>query len=106
MVSITIDEEKIQEMAQALAQEQKPWDDWVWLFAKAELQIRSAIVLSNRYQEGGEARQVEIDPDLLVDQPSEAEIDALAGEISQQSPSLQDLYWFIAERRYIYDQAR
>jgi hypothetical protein len=49
---------------------------------------------------------VDIDPDAIVDQPPEEEIRQLAEEIAKQGPSAQDLHWFIAERRFIYDEIK
>lgn len=106
MVSIEVDEEKIREMAYEISQEPRSWDDFVWLFAEAELRLRPAYVLGKLYKEEAESRVVEIDADSIVDQPGEDEIKALAEEISKQGPSPQDLHWFIAERRFVYNQAK
>ncbi|HMF30897.1 MAG TPA: hypothetical protein VKK79_05765 [Candidatus Lokiarchaeia archaeon] len=106
MVSVQVDEEKIKEMAYELSQEQKSWDDFVWLFAEAELRLKPAYILGKLYKDGDESRTVDIDADAIVDQPSEDDIRQLAEEISKQGPSVQDLHWFIAERKFIYDQVK
>jgi hypothetical protein len=106
MVSVQVDEEKIREMAYEISQEPKSYDDFVWLFAEAELRLRPAYVLGKLYKEGDESRSVEIDPDAIVDQPAEDDIRVLAEEISKQGASVQDLHWFIAERRFVCEQAK
>ncbi|HMF32121.1 MAG TPA: hypothetical protein VKK79_11935 [Candidatus Lokiarchaeia archaeon] len=106
MVSVQVDEEKIREMAYELSQESKSYDDFVWLFAEAELRLRPAYVLGKLYKEGDETHTVEIDPDAIVDQPAEDDIRTLAEEIAKQAASIQDLHWYIAERRYVYAQAK
>ena len=93
-------------MARELAQEARPWDELVWLFAEVELCLRPALVDSMLYKQGVESRQVDINPDLVEDHPREDAIRELAEEISRLGPSLQDLHWYIAERRFVYDQAK
>jgi hypothetical protein len=58
------------------------------------------------HTEWGDTRQIEVDPELLVDQPPEAEISEPAGETSNLGPSAQDMHWFIAKRRPVYDLAK
>ncbi len=106
MVFIRIDEEKVREMAGALAREPKTWNDFVWLFAEAELRLRPALAGGVLYQRGVESREVELDPTLIVDQPIEEDIRQLAAEVASLGPPLLDLHWFIAERRYIFARAR
>jgi len=106
MAVITVDEDRVRELAAELAREPKSWDDCVWLFAETELRLRPALVGGALYQQGVEARQVELAPDLVVDQPAEGDIHALAEEIARLGPSLQDLHWYIAERRFIYAQVK
>ena len=86
--------------------EGKSYDELVWLFAEAELRILSALVIGHLRQEGGEVREVEVDPTLLVDQPPEDEIRLLASEIAKMKPSISNLHWFVAERRFIFNQAK
>ncbi|HMF31524.1 MAG TPA: hypothetical protein VKK79_08925 [Candidatus Lokiarchaeia archaeon] len=106
MVFISVDEDRVRELAESLSKEQKSWDDWVWLFAEAELRLRPACEVGVFYSEWGDTRQIEVNPDLLVAQPPERDIRELAGEISKLRPWFQDLHWFIAERRIIYDSAK
>jgi hypothetical protein len=106
MISVQIDEEKIREMAYEISQEQKSNDDYVWLLAEAELRIRPALAFGKLYKDGEESQVVRIDPDMMIDQPTEEDIRATAEDISKQGPSVQDIHWFTAERRFIYDAAR
>jgi hypothetical protein len=106
MVMIEINKEKIQKLAYQLSQEQKSYDDWIWLLAEAELRLRPAYVGSLLYQEKDGVLFTEIDATLMLDEPSEEVIHQLAEEIAKSSPSVQELHWFIAERRYIYDSAK
>ncbi len=105
---ILLDDETIRDLARAVSLEGKTFDELVWLFAEAELRILSTLVVGHLRQEGGEVREVEVDPTLLVDQPEEDEIRVLATEIAQMkpTPALPDLHWFIAERRFIFNQAK
>src|SRR4030042_4345526 len=102
LVSIQVDEEAVRTIARDLAQEARPWDDLVWLFAETELRLRPSLVDGTLYKQGMESRQVDLDPILLEDHPREDAIRELAEEISHFGPSLQDLHWYSADRRYIY----
>jgi hypothetical protein len=106
MVSIQVEEEKIREIAFNLSQEQKSLDDLVWLFAEAELRLRPAYVIGKLYKDGDEAKNVEIEPSLIVETPLEDDIRVLAEELSKNQPKLEELHWYIAERKYIYDAAK
>ena len=106
MITIFIDEEKVREMASQLSQESKSWDDFVWLFAEAELRLLAAYAGGARFQQGADTRAVDVDPVLLVDKPAEDDIRKLAEEIARSHPSLQDLHWYLAERRYIFAEAK
>ena len=107
MITIKLDDEQIRDAAFVISQETHSYDELVWLFAEAELRILSALVMGNLSQQDvGETRKVDVDPYLLVDQPPEEEIRVLAEEIAQLKPTLQELHWFVAERRFIYDRAK
>ncbi len=103
---VLLDDETIRDLARAVSLEGKSFDELVWLFAEAELRILSALVVGHLRPEGGEIREVEVDPALLVDQPGEDEIRVLASEIANMKPRFIDLDWFIAERRFIFNQAK
>ncbi|HMF32128.1 MAG TPA: hypothetical protein VKK79_11970 [Candidatus Lokiarchaeia archaeon] len=106
MISVQIDADKIREMAYEISQEQKSYDEFVWFCAEAELRIRPALAYGKLYKDGEESQVVQIDPDMIVDQPAEEDIRTTAEEIAKQAPSVQDVHWFTAERRFIYDAAK
>jgi hypothetical protein len=106
MISIRVDEEEVRVMADTFSREPKTWDELVWLLAEAELRLRPALDGGILYQRGLESREVDLDPDRIVDQPDEAAIRQLAGEIASLGPPLQDLHWLIAERRYIFSRVK
>ncbi len=64
MVYIHVDEEKVREMADALAREPKTWDDLVWLFAEAELRLRPALIGGILYQGGVESARARLEPGI------------------------------------------
>jgi hypothetical protein len=106
MLSIQVDEDAVRTLARELAQEVRPWDELVWLFAEAELRLRPALVDGMLYKQGVESRQVDINPSLVEDHPGADAIHDLAKEISHLGPSFQNLHWYIAERRFVYDLAK
>ncbi len=106
MIVVQVDEEIIRNMARTLSQESRPWDELVWLFAEWEIRLRPALVDGMLYAQGVEERLVDIDPALIIDHPPEKSIRELAEEISHLEPSFEDLHWFIAERRYVYERAK
>ncbi len=106
MIVIKVDEDVIRDKARVLSQESRPWDELVWLFAEWELRLSPALVDGMLYTQGVEERLVDIDPALIVDKPDEKAIRELAVEISHLGPSLEDLHWYISERRYIYEKSK
>ncbi len=100
-----IDEEKIRLMAREIYQQQKLWDDLVWLYAESELRLAPA------YASGADSQPnhlftvkvIEIDPSKIVDYPIESDIRRLAEQFAAQRPSVQDLHWYIAERMFVYN---
>ena len=103
---VLLDDETIRDLARAVSLEGKSFDELVWLFAEAELRLRPALIGGILYQGGVESREVELDPALIVDQPAEGAIRELAAEVASLGPPLLDLHWLIAERRFIYAQAK
>ncbi len=102
-VSIAVDNDAIQKLAFEISQLPKSYDDFVWIFAEAELRLRPAYAMGNIFQTGG---PVQIYANKIVDKPKEAEIRSLAEQIAAQGTSVQDLHWFIAQRNYIYNKAK
>ena len=60
IVVLQIDDEKVREIAFNLSQEPKSWDDWVWLFAEAELRLRPAYQHGKIFADNDESKTVEL----------------------------------------------
>ncbi len=101
--SIAVDNDAIQKLAFEISQLPKSYDDFVWIFAEAELRLRPAYAMGNIFQTGG---PVQIYPNKIVDKPIEAEIRSLAEQIAAQGTTVQELHWFIAQRNFIYNKAK
>jgi len=101
-VTIKVNEDKVKTTAYFIAEENKPWQDLVWLFAEAELRLAPAYVHGSLYKKGDEVREVQLFPDLIVDHPPEEDVRALAIRLAGQGFSPPDLHWLIAERREVY----
>ncbi len=102
-VSIAVDNDAIQKLAFEISQEPRSYDDFVWIFAEAELRLRPAYAMGNIFQTGG---PVQLYPNKIVDKPKEDDIRALAEQIGPQGTPVQDLHWFIAQRKFIYNKAK
>jgi hypothetical protein len=102
-VSIAVDDDAIQKLAYEISQLPKSYDDFVWIFAEAELRLRPAYAMGNIFQTGG---PVQIYPGKIVDKPKEDDVRALAGQIASQGTPVQDLHWFIAQRNFIINKAK
>ncbi|OLS15837.1 MAG: hypothetical protein RBG13Loki_0531 [Promethearchaeota archaeon CR_4] len=104
LIEVRLNKEKAQEIAYMLAQEGKTWDECTWMFAEYELKL--AVACSNpkhEYKWGGLPKSVKIYPSRILQSPREEDVRQLAYEISQRGSSIQDLHWFIAQRRYVSD---
>ena len=105
ILSIKLDEEKVRLMAYEYSLQPKSWNDFVWLFAEAELRLKNA------YQSGSTLnnalpKEVKVTVSKIVDFPTQDEVKKMAEIISAQGPTIQDLHWYVAERTYIYNQAK
>jgi hypothetical protein len=105
-VSINLDEKKIQEIAYDFAQQPKNYDDYIWLLAENELRLLGAYPDSINPLSGSFPEKVVLYPNKIVDFPPTEQVKQLAELYAAQAPSLQDLHWFIAERVYIYNNAK
>ncbi len=102
VVTVKLNEEKVQEIAYLLAQEGKTWDEYTWILADNELKLGSACANPKPdYRCGGLPTVVKIVPSRILQMPKEDDVRQLAYEISQRGPSLQDLHWFIAQRKFV-----
>ncbi len=102
-VSIAVDNSAIEKLAFEISQLPKSYDDFVWIFAEAELRLRPAYAVGNVFQTGG---PVQLYPGKIVDKPKDDDIRKLAEQIAAQGTSVQDLHWFIAQRNFIYNKAK
>ena len=103
VMSIELDNDAIQKLAFEISQQPKSYDDFVWMFAEAELRLKPAYAVNNVFQTAG---PVQIYPAKIVDKPNESEIRSLAAQIASQGTSMQDLHWFAAQRIYVYNKAK
>ncbi len=104
IVTIKMNEEKIQQIAYLFAQEGKTWDECTWSLAENELRYGAACGYpKSDFKYGGLPSQVKIIPSRVLQEPKQDDIQKLAFEIAQRGPSLQDLHWFIAQRKFIGD---
>jgi hypothetical protein len=104
LVKVKINEEKVQELAYLFAQEGKTWEECTWILAEYELKLGAACSNpKHEYRWGGLPNTIKISPSRVLQTPKEEDIRQLAYEISQRGPSLQDLHWFIAQRKYVSD---
>ncbi len=105
LFSLQLDRAKVEELAYLISQEGKTWDEYIWRLAEFELQLGPACGgKKNVFTHSGLPDQVLLHPTKVVKTPMEEDVRALAYEISQRGPSLQDLHWFIAQRQYICKQ--
>jgi hypothetical protein len=100
--AVAFDRAEITKLAQTIAGWQNPIDVYIWLFAEAELRLSKAYITKL----DATCTSVKIDTSKVLDKPAVDDIKKLAKEIQAQKPKLQDLHWFLAERRYLYDAVK
>ncbi|OLS15267.1 MAG: hypothetical protein RBG13Loki_1124 [Promethearchaeota archaeon CR_4] len=103
VVSISLDSDAIQKLAFETSQLPKSYDDFVWIFAESELRLRPAYATGNNFKPEG---PVQVYPAKIVDKPKDSAIKQLAEQMASQGTSVQDLHWFIAQRNFIYKEAK
>ena len=103
MVTVPVDEEKVRQLAYELSQKPMSYNECIWLYAENELQLRPAYSNGVLYSEENPNKIAEIEPDSIVEQPSEEDIRQLAESVHRMGISIHDLHWLIAERKYLYD---
>ena len=104
IIEVALDPEKVGMIAGKIAQSTKDWDELNWLLAESELRLFHAYasrpktpiieILPPR---------VQLTPARIISHPKEDQIRPLAWDVSQYHISTQDLCYFIAQRRHIYD---
>jgi len=106
-LKVKLNEDQIREIAQKISEDQKSYDDWIWLLAESECRLGPACTSpTNNYRMGGLPSAVEIYPSKIVAQPAEEDIRQLAWDISQVRPSVEDIHWFMAQRQLVFDAAQ
>ncbi len=99
IVVIELDKNAIRNRAASIAAWNNRYDTYIWLTAEAELRIAKA--LASKLDKN--STRVQIDLSKVVDNPPLEEIRQFAGILCGFRPFIQDVHWFLAERRYIYD---
>jgi hypothetical protein len=107
-IMVKVDEDLVRNLAFEISQQPMSWDDCVWLLAEGELRLASAYVNPHITASGLAeiGSTVTLIPAKVINQPPEAQIRSLAEKVAQQGPHLEELHWFLAVRKVIYDEAR
>jgi hypothetical protein len=99
IVEIELDKNEIRNRAVSIAAWNNRYDTYIWLTAEAELRIAKALV--SKLDKN--STHVQIDLHKVVNNPSIDEIKQFAQILCGFRPMIQDVHWFLAERRYIFD---
>lgn len=102
VLKIDIDGQAIKKKAEEIAGWKNSYDVSIWLFAEAESRLADAYVTVL----DGTNPTVMISKSKIVDKPSHDAIESLAKAIYSKRPKVEELNWFLAERKYIYDKAK
>jgi hypothetical protein len=102
-VFIHINVEKIKQIALDISQQPLSWDDINWLISESELKIANAIVSDENPLKGPITKQVKIDRTQIIEKPNENHIRELAQNIANKQESLEQRYFDLALRQYIFD---
>jgi predicted lipid-binding transport protein (Tim44 family) len=98
---VKINQDEIKKRAYTLSQANKKYDDYVWLWAEADLKLAKAV---KKDAFAPNVKSVEIDATKIV-KPKEADIKKLAAEYAKKKAKVQEIHWFIAERQFVLDKA-
>ena len=102
VLKIDIDRQAIKKKAEEIAAWKNSYDVSIWLFAEAEMKLADAYVTVL----DGTTPTVMIAKSKLVDAPNHEAIESLAKAIYAKRPKVEELNWFLAERRYIFEKAK
>jgi hypothetical protein len=102
VVNVPIDREAIKKKAEEIAGWKNPYNTVVWLFAEAETRLADAYVTVL----DGTNAAVQVDASKVIDAPDRAATESLAKAIYSRRPTLNEVHWFLAERRYIYEKVK
>jgi len=108
LITVNVDEDLVRNLAFEISQQPMSWDDCVWLLAEGELRLAKAYIDPHITPSGlaDVGNMIRLDPSKVENQPPEAQIRALAEKVAKQGPRLEELHWFLAVRKIIYDEAR
>ena len=101
VISILLPMAEITLSATILSRLKKSYDDWVWLWAEAELKLKNALL--SPLSPGATCVQLHVEKINLA--PDEEELNRLAKLNRSKRMNIQDILWFIAERNYILAKA-
>ena len=103
IIEVVLDLEHLKPLVQEIAQKTTNWDELNWLLAEAELRLFPAYAFHPTAPIiGSLPLRIQLFPARVVQQPREEQIRSLAWDISQRHLSIQDLHYFIAQRKYIF----
>ncbi|HME54170.1 MAG TPA: hypothetical protein VKM55_18235 [Candidatus Lokiarchaeia archaeon] len=102
ILKIDIDRQAIKKKAEEIAAWKNSYDISIWLFAEAEMKLADAYVTVL----DGTNPTVMISKSKIVDKPGHDAIESLAKAIYAKRPKVEELNWFLAERRYIFDKVK
>jgi hypothetical protein len=102
IVTITLNRDLIQKKAYELALMKKKYEDYIWIFTEADLQLSKAIVSGF----GPNISSVKIDKSKVLAKVDDQAIKDAAKANFNKKTKLEDLQWFIAERKYVLDNIK
>ncbi|MBN2153445.1 MAG: lipopolysaccharide biosynthesis protein [Candidatus Lokiarchaeota archaeon] len=100
---IVLDTEAIKRRAFEVYTERLSYDQLVWLLAESTLMVQDVFIKTPFGPITTTEGRLELNPDLLNPRPNRGKIARLAKQIfDAQHPSMEELHWLIAERRWLY----
>ena len=102
VLKIDIDRQAIKKKAEEIAAWKNSYDVSIWLFAEAESRLADAYVTVL----DGTTPTVMISKSKIIEKPAREAIESLAKAIYSKRPKVEELNWFLAERKYVYDKAK
>ncbi|HME52512.1 MAG TPA: hypothetical protein VKM55_09865 [Candidatus Lokiarchaeia archaeon] len=93
---------EIQKKAYEISQAKKSYNDYVWLWAEADVKLGQSCQPDLKTNPAS----VKVDVKKIVAKPAEADVKKLAGDYFKKGAKVQDIHWFIAERQYILDAVK
>jgi hypothetical protein len=103
---LNLDQNQIKAMAFEIAKQKNTWDAFVWLVAEAELKVTPAFAPNELPFSPNFPKKIRINPAKIEDIPPKENVKKLAEQLAAKKPTLQNLHWYLAERTYIYQNAK